>query len=106
MKNGHATSFFISLHKCNTLTTESDRNMTTAVYIFAAYILAFCAILYAAFTVFRIIAFCFGYIRKSVNDGSIGKAKDKAKGKVAEEKALGIDQRGILNSHAYYLTCN
>ena len=62
----------------------------------AAYILAFCAILYAAFTVFRIIAFCFGYIRKSVNDGSIGKAKDKAKGKVAEEKALGIDRRGIL----------
>ena len=64
----------------------------------AAYILAFCAILYAAFTVFRIIAFCFGYIRKSVNDGSIGKAKAKAKAKakVAEEKALGIDQRGIL----------
>lgn len=58
----------------------------------AAIILAFCAILYAAFTVFRIIAFCFGYIRKSVNDGSIGKGKAK----VAEEKALGIDQRGIL----------
>ena len=60
--------------------------------LIAAYMLVFCAVLYAAFTVFRIIAFCFGYIRKNVNDGSIGNGR----GKVAEGKALGIAQRGIL----------
>jgi len=88
--NSLVTSVVLSPHKRDTV--DNRKRPQEGNMLIAAYMLVFCAVLYAAFTVFRIIAFCFGYIRKNVNDGSIGNGR----GKVEEGKALGIAQRGIL----------